>query len=140
MADKRPLRMCDSCGQVDDHPRHVHGTGQGEANTTPAILSLAITASEGDEEARQAVLRHAQDSTTQMKHLDCCAADGCPDGTCQVTVQGADGKTGQAMLKHIQSKATVDRVRSHLDKREKDHIARNEATQMARAAELAKEG
>lgn len=138
MADKRPMRMCDSCGQIDDHPRHVHGTGTGEANTTPEVLSLAVAASEGDEEARQAVLRHAQDSTTQMKHLDCCAADGCPDGTCQLTAQGAAGKTGPDMLKHVQSKATVERVGTYLKKREKEYAAQNEATQAARAAELAR--
>jgi hypothetical protein len=130
--------MCDSCGQVDDHPRHVHGTGEGGANTTPAILSLAFDAAGSDEEARQNLLRHAQDTTTQMKHLDCCAADGCPDGTCQLTVQGAEGKTGTAMLKHVQSKATADRVGAYLKQREKEYASQNEATQTARAAELAR--
>jgi hypothetical protein len=42
MAEKRPMRMCDSCGQIDDHPRHVHGTGEGEANTTPEIIGAAL--------------------------------------------------------------------------------------------------
>jgi hypothetical protein len=88
--------------------------------------------------ARLAVLKHAQDSTTQMKHLDCCAADGCPDGTCQLTVQGAEGKTGTAMLKHVQSKATADRVGAYLKQREKEYASQNEATQTARAAELAR--
>lgn len=144
-AGKRPVRMCDACGGVDDHPRHVHGTAVGESNTTPDIVAKALdnVGSLGNDldraSARLAVLGHVQDSSTQMKHLDCCAADGCPDGTCQLTVQGADGKTGDAMLKHVQSKATVERVSAYVEEREKDYISRNEATQAAAAKALAEE-
>lgn len=138
--ETRPLRMCDSCSQVDDHPRHVHGTGAGEANTTPEALAAALDAVGDDKMARAAVLRHAQDSTTQMKHLDCCAMDGCPDGTCQLSIQGADGKTGPDMLKHVQGAATTKRVGAYLDERAERYAKENEETQKAAAKALAKAG
>lgn len=36
-----------------------------------------------------------------VKHLDCCAADGCPTGTCAPQLEGAKGATGAKLLAHI---------------------------------------
>lgn len=45
--ETRPIRGCDVCGQVDDHPRHV----------------VAVIESRGPK--------------TFIRHMDCCAASGC---------------------------------------------------------------
>lgn len=33
MADERPVRPCDVCGQEDDHPRHVLAMADGSTQT-----------------------------------------------------------------------------------------------------------
>ena len=99
MAEKRPMRMCDSCGQVDDHPRHVYGMADGEAITSPAVAASAIKAA-GASNA-EAIIAQIQDTTTLMKHMDCCKADGCPDGSCDTVTAGAEGKTGDALVRHL---------------------------------------
>lgn len=35
------------------------------------------------------------------RHMDCCAAAGCPDGNCDVVTAEADGATGKKMLSHV---------------------------------------
>jgi hypothetical protein len=37
------------------------------------------------------------------RHMDCCAAAGCPDGTCVVITADSGGVTGAAFLDHILS-------------------------------------
>lgn len=92
-------RMCDSCGGVDDHPRHVHGLGEGEEPTSPAVAKKALENAGGDNDA---VLAHVYDKATQMKHLDCCQADGCPDGSCDVILAGdAKGLKGKDLRSHL---------------------------------------
>lgn len=41
------------------------------------------------------------DGGTQMRHMDCCAKAGCPDGTCDSTVSASGGLTGDALLAYI---------------------------------------
>lgn len=69
IGDGRPQRLCEECGQIDDHPRHMVASPDGTGE--------------------------------QIKHLDCCAAAGCPDGTCPDLLDGADGKTGADLLRHL---------------------------------------
>jgi hypothetical protein len=90
MADTedRPQRFCDSCGGVDDAPRHVYGTADGEGLSDPAMAANAVL--EHPEHA-SAIFAHIQDRATVVKHMDCCAADGCPDGTCNVIHEMAPG-------------------------------------------------
>ena len=38
-----------------------------------------------------------------LKHLDCCAADGCPTGTCGPQLKGSGGAKGLALVDHIQA-------------------------------------
>ena len=110
----RALRVCDLCGGVDDHPRHVIAgtvprnlsTGEnGEVSPGPfggpsdEIIDRVLDAAPRDERAR--LLRELQDTTSSDRHLDCCAAAGCPTGTCEPQVFGAKGKTGKAMMTHL---------------------------------------
>lgn len=104
MAEKRPMRMCDSCGQVDDHPRHVHGVESGAA-TNPEVAAAAVEAAAPEDKA--AIIAQIQDQTTVMKHMDCCRADGCPDGSCNIVTAGAEDKRGSALVKHLTSRTEV---------------------------------
>jgi hypothetical protein len=82
----RPLRVCDLCGGVDDHPRHsLAGTVPGQA-AWPAP----------SEDVVNQVLEAAP--------ADCCAAAGCPadgESNCAYRIAGAEGKTGRALLNHL---------------------------------------
>jgi hypothetical protein len=99
MAEKRPMRMCDSCGGVDDHPRHVFGHAPGDAVTNAAVAALAVRNAAPEDAA--AIIAQVQDTSTVMKHMDCCRTDGCPDGTCNEVTAGAEDKRGAALVRHL---------------------------------------
>lgn len=99
--ETRPMRMCDSCGQVDDHPRHVFALAEGQGNTDPSIAAKAVRAA--GEENIEAILAQVQDSATIQKHMDCCRTDGCPDGSCNVVTAGAEDKKGDDLVAHLTS-------------------------------------
>lgn len=102
MADeKRPMRMCDSCGQVDDHPRHVFATADGDGVTDSTIGAKALRAA--SEEDFEAILAQVQDGATIQKHMDCCRADGCPDGSCNAVTAGAEDLRGADLVEHLTS-------------------------------------
>ncbi len=99
--EKRPLRICDSCGQIDDHPRHVFATAEGGAGVSdPEVISKALNSAKTNEE-KQAVLNAASDGFVLTKHMDCCEADGCPDGSCTEVRQGAEDKKGDDLVAHL---------------------------------------
>lgn len=105
----RAIKVCDRCGGVDDHPRHIQaGTVAGETPFPAArdeVLEAVLVNVEKlglDAKDRARLVRDLTDQTSTEKHIDCCAADGCL--TCAPQVSGADGKTGKAMLDHIQGK------------------------------------
>lgn len=106
----RPLRVCDLCGGVDDHPRHSFvGQVPGQAIVpapTDEIINRVLEAASPQDRAR--LLRDLNDVTTTDRHRDCCAAAGCPDAGdplngCDVLTAGAKG-TGKAMLNNIIAK------------------------------------
>ena len=99
MADPRPVRMCDSCGGVDDHPRHVLATAPGEVPTSPEIASRALK--NAKQANNESILAQIMDDATVVKHMDCCAADGCPDGSCTTIVQESGGKKGSALTTYL---------------------------------------
>jgi hypothetical protein len=79
----RPIRVCDVCGGFDDHPRHVigHAANEAPAVDQAVVKALAVhvdfTTDEGG-----AAIADLMDTTLQLRHMDCCASVGCPDGTC----------------------------------------------------------
>lgn len=98
-APARPVRMCDGCGGVDDHPRHTHGLGPEDPNpTSPEIAKLAI---ENAGEHLEAIITQVRDVATQVKHMDCCRADGCPDGTCHLVTAGVEDLRGYDLVDHL---------------------------------------
>lgn len=81
----RAVRVCDLCGGVDDHPRHVLAGGDPDshAKPSPAVVrkvSAAISNLPVDEADR--LLADLLDTGSQDRHIDCCRAAGCPTGSC----------------------------------------------------------
>lgn len=105
-ADAGPLRPCDECGGVDRAPKHTHGLlGQSDLDyTTRTDVGLKQLANCPDDEFRAAVLQHIQDRTTQIRHMDCCRAAGCPTGECDAyAAGGAADLRDEELRQHIQA-------------------------------------
>src|ERR1044072_811415 len=98
MTDERPVRMCDECGGVDDHPRHVYATVVGDSVTDPEVADKALK-NAGD--ASAAILAQIMDTSTVVRHMDCCREAGCPDGTCDQVTAGAEDSRGYDLVKHL---------------------------------------
>jgi hypothetical protein len=95
----RPVRGCDVCGQVDDHPKHgclVPPDFEG------ATLSQEVLQKLLDNGVSAASLQELQDPRTVIRHIDCCAQRGCPTGICIQSVKEWNGKTGKGMLAHLE--------------------------------------
>jgi hypothetical protein len=114
MADTRPMRQCDICRQVDDHPRHrvVFGPQDNPPPVDTALIEEIIANNDYPPADRAAMVASISDPTDQLRHLDCCAAAGCPDGSCNaIRATGAENLKGPRLLKHLQSGA-VDHLTS----------------------------
>lgn len=100
IGEGRALRVCDLCGGVDDHPRHVLAGNEPDAFARPGdeIMSRVLDAAPAEDRVR--LVRDLVDTTSSDRHLDCCAAAGCPTGTCGPQVAGAAG-AGRKMLDHL---------------------------------------
>jgi hypothetical protein len=111
----RPKRVCDVCGGFDDHPRHVIGH---TADAAPAVDQAVVKALAAhvdfatDEGA--AAIADLMDTTLQLRHMDCCAAAGCPDGTCAEIHRRAPAPAGSPLrgddLLEFLTSGTVDDV------------------------------
>jgi hypothetical protein len=97
------LRVCDLCGGVDDHPRHVLVGDVADSFPAPSDEIIGRVSELAGDVDRGRLLRDLMDTTSSDRHLDCCAAAGCPDGTCDRQVEGAGSKTGKAMVAHLMS-------------------------------------
>ena len=102
----RPLRVCDLCGGVDDHPRHsLAGTIPGDdrfAGPSQDVVDRVLDTASAEDRSR--LLRDLYDTATSDRHLDCCAAAGCPgegEFNCANRIAGAEGKTGADLLAHL---------------------------------------
>lgn len=79
------LRVCDLCGAVDDHPRHVLAGGDPDTHSKPSpeIVRKVSAAIAGlDAEVGDRLLTDLLDTGSQDRHMDCCRAAGCPTGSC----------------------------------------------------------
>lgn len=102
-AAERPLRLCDKCGALDDHPRHVISVGSGDNTPTPDFQRKVMDLVAGDADRMTLAVRELLDTSTTMKHMDCCRADGCPDGTCNIVTAGAGALRGDDLVAHLTS-------------------------------------
>lgn len=97
MAEERLKRFCDSCGAWDDHPRHVIATT--DVKYAPEWIDAALANVPEDEKGR--AVNELMDDSTTMKHLDCCAADGCPDSSCGEQLAGASDAKGADLVNYL---------------------------------------
>lgn len=97
---ERPLRFCDVCGGLDDHPRHVHGDpGNGTVPTQEFLAALPAGPPGVPMSAIASAIALLMDPNTTIRHMDCCAAAGCP--ACAVTEAATGGVRGQALIDAI---------------------------------------
>src|SRR5688572_19133117 len=95
----RPLRYCDICGGLDDHPRHVIAVPSG--GEAPGNLLNSV------EGGSAAAVRELVNDRVLIRHLDCCAAAGCE--VCQATEKATKGARGQKLVDAI-AKGALDSV------------------------------
>jgi hypothetical protein len=101
IGDGRPLRVCDLCGAVDDHPRHVIAGQVDVGLFRPSAGAVDRVLAEAPEDQRGALVRDLLDTSSSDRHLDCCREAGCPDGSCGRVTAGAEGLTGADLLAHL---------------------------------------
>lgn len=104
----RPLRVCDLCGGVDDHPRHVltGGTQTDDGMVPfekPGQDILAKVLANAPESDRVRLVDELLDINASDRHMDCCRVAGCPDGTCNTQTAGAEELRGGALLTHLEN-------------------------------------
>lgn len=90
---ERPLRFCDVCGGLDNHPRHILTSKNG--NAVPSSEFLASL----PDGASAAAIAQLMDPRTTIRHHDCCAAEGCAD--CTATEAENGGRRGQKLIDHL---------------------------------------
>lgn len=107
----RPLRICDVCGGVDDHPRHVLAAAVGEIPVNSEHAKAVLAMSDLSEEERQKLVDDIFDTSTQLRHMDCCAQVGCPDGSCDEIIKAMPGSyvKGNKLVAFLTS-GEVDKV------------------------------
>jgi hypothetical protein len=98
VTDERPLRFCDLCGGLDDHPRHVKQLPPESLDGSPdaAVIASIKTAGEAPIEA----IRQLYAENLQVRHMDCCAASGCE--TCQATEVEYGELRGQELIEYLE--------------------------------------
>jgi hypothetical protein len=97
----RLLRVCDLCGGVDDHPRHVIAGAAPDAFVRPDddILNRVLELAPPQERAR--LVRDLMDTAASDRHMDCCRAAGCLDGSCDIQTAGVEDLRGADLLEHL---------------------------------------
>lgn len=76
------LRICDSCGVIDEEPRHMHLNAPGSVPVDVDLLASVGANTSLSDEDRKRIMADIADTEQILKHFACCAVDGCPDGTC----------------------------------------------------------
>jgi hypothetical protein len=97
----RPIRVCDLCGGVDDHPRHVL-SGDGPY-PTPDQTVVDLVLANAPVDLRSFLIGQLLDTNASDRHMDCCRSAGCPTGSCGPQTAGAEELRGGALLAHLES-------------------------------------
>lgn len=115
IGEGRPLRVCDLCGQVDDHPRHVIAGAMRDAFPRVADEVIEQVLANAPEHERGRLLRELLDTASSDRHLDCCREAGCPDASCDLVTAGAEHLTGAELLEHLAANAEDIQARVEAD-------------------------
>lgn len=105
IGDGRPLRVCDLCGGVDDHPRHVIAGAMPDVFPRVADDIVDKVLAAAPDEHKGQLLRDLLDTSSSDRHLDCCRDAGCPDSTCNQVTASAEHLRGSELLNHLQANA-----------------------------------
>src|SRR4051812_16120354 len=98
----RPMRLCDVCGQLDDHPRHVIAH---HPQSTDGTQSADVVIPPGQSIPTAALLEFGRPNVS-VRHMDCCASQGCE--ICAQTEQEYGTRRGQALIDHLEQVRTSD--------------------------------
>jgi hypothetical protein len=101
----RALRVCDLCGGVDDHPRHVLAGQLPGTYQRPGDDIVAQVAKHAPKTELGRLLAELFDTGTSDRHMDCCRAAGCPTGACDEQTVGAEELRGADLLQHLTAAA-----------------------------------
>jgi hypothetical protein len=112
IGEGRALKVCDECGGVDDHPRHVIA---GDPRTQPAPRPEVVDAvfanldrlKVGPDDRRR-LATELFDTSTVERHMDCCRAAGCPaegEANCVQQTAGVEDRRGADLLEHLMTDA-----------------------------------
>ena len=93
--DARPKRLCETCLKLDDYPRHILATAAGESGVLTAEQLDSLPAN-----TPPAAVAQAMDPTTTIRHIECCADQGC--ALCRETLDAAGDARGAKLLGAIQ--------------------------------------
>lgn len=96
----RLKRLCDLCGGLDDHPRHVFGVPTGFPGAVPSDEFIDKIPDGTPARAIAEVL----DPGTLVRHMDCCAATGCDVCTAAEATHSGQLR-GPELVAHIESGA-----------------------------------
>lgn len=99
----RPLRSCDACGIIDDHPRHVFdalNSGMEFAVNTDAVQA-AYDNKDLDGRTLVTIVRDLEDVSVIQRHMDCCREAGCPTGDCDSMPKKMHELRGYALVEAI---------------------------------------
>lgn len=101
IGDGRLMRVCDVCGGVDDHPRHVIAGDPGTGPPDGAVVATVLDMPDIGNAERVALIADLYDTTLLLRHMDCCRQTGCPDGSCDIQTAGAEDARGSDLLDHL---------------------------------------
>jgi hypothetical protein len=98
----RPIRVCDTCGLIDDHPRHTIGADP-ERDDRPGkdVIAKVLGSDQPQDIKELAIAQLVEPGLYRL--FDCCRTVGCPDGTCSSQTAGAEELRGGALLAHLES-------------------------------------
>jgi hypothetical protein len=99
---ERPLRFCDVCGGLDDHSRHVISGVQGGIGKPDDATLKGFDFAGATPYAVELLLN----PTVRVRHVDCCAAEGCP--SCIEQEKLTEGKRGDELLGTITAGALAE--------------------------------
>lgn len=106
----RPLRSCDVCGQIDDHPRHIIATMGADHDgyvVNEDAVEAAFNAKDLDPRDVVRIVTDLRDLSLIERHMDCCRDAGCPDGSCDAVLKDVKDAHGLDIVRKLNPKVEV---------------------------------